>query len=107
MNVVPRPSSLCDVDRAAVQLDQLLHQRETDARAFVRAAARAFDAVKALEDARQLVAAGCRCRCRCTVQHRRGGDALQTDADLAPRSVNLNAFETRLRTIFSHMSRST
>ena len=44
-----------DRRRAAVQLDQLLHQRQPDAGALVRAAARALDAVEALEHARQLV----------------------------------------------------
>ena len=52
---VPRPTSLSTSIDAAVQPHQLLHQRETDAAAFVRAAARAFDAVKALEQTRQLV----------------------------------------------------
>ena len=36
--------------------DQLLDQRQADARAFVGARARALDAVEALEDARQLLA---------------------------------------------------
>ena len=42
-------------DLAAMQLDQFLHQRQTDSRAFVRAGARAFHAMKAFEDLRQLL----------------------------------------------------
>src|SRR5262245_30615672 len=42
-------------DRAAMQLDQIRHQGETDARALVRAGARAFDAVETLEHPRLLV----------------------------------------------------
>jgi hypothetical protein len=42
-------------DRAAVELDQLLHQREADAAAFVAAAAHPLDAVEPLERARQLL----------------------------------------------------
>ena len=49
---------------AAVQRDQLLHQRQPDAGAFVGARPRALDAVEALEQARQLGSPGCRRRCR-------------------------------------------
>ena len=49
-----RDRDALDIDRAAVQLDQLLHQREADAGAFMGAAARALDAVEALEEAREL-----------------------------------------------------
>jgi hypothetical protein len=38
-----------------MQLDQLLHQRQPDAGAFEGAALRAFDAMEAVEQARQLV----------------------------------------------------
>ncbi len=44
-----------DLDRAAVQRDQLLDEREPDPRALVAAAARALHAVEAIEDPRQLV----------------------------------------------------
>ena len=44
-----------DLDRAAVQLHELLHERQADAGALVRAPVRRFDAVKALEQARQLL----------------------------------------------------
>ena len=54
-NVVPSPGSLVASIVAAVQLHELLHEREADAGAFVRAALRAFDAVEALEQPRQLV----------------------------------------------------
>ena len=39
-----------------MQPDQLLHQRQADAAAFDAAAARAFDAMEALEQVRQLSA---------------------------------------------------
>ena len=41
--------------RPAVQLQQFLRERQPDARAFMRASARAFHAVEAFEDARQLL----------------------------------------------------
>src|SRR4051794_16475837 len=41
------------VDRAAVKLDQLIDQRETDAGAFVRSSALSFDSMKALKQAGQ------------------------------------------------------
>ena len=43
------------VDRAAVQAHELLHEREPDPRALVRAALDAFDAIKTFEQARQLM----------------------------------------------------
>ena len=54
VNVVPRPSWLATVDAAAMQASQLLHERETDARAFVRAGASVLDAVEPLEHPRQV-----------------------------------------------------
>ena len=81
-------------------------QRQPDAGAFVRAAARALDPVEALEEARQLrgrdADAG--------VAHRaaaRGRRRAASATAISPSNVNLKAFESRLRTIFSHMSRST
>ena len=50
-------------DLAAMQLDQLLHQREPDAAALEGSSARAFHAAETLEQVRQLVRAGCPCRC--------------------------------------------
>ena len=90
-----------------MQLDQLLHQRQADAGALVRAAARALDAVEALEQARQLVRrdadAGVADR-----QFQRASPSLARSATaISPSNVNLKAFESRLRTIFSHISRST
>ena len=74
--------------------------------ALVRARARALDAVEALEDVRQLLLAGSR-----PVSRDRQLDACRracrSATAIAPSNVNLNAFESRLRTIFSHMSRST
>ena len=54
MNVVPWPTLAGDGDPPAVQRDQLVHQRQPDARALVGAGARPLDAVKALEQPGQL-----------------------------------------------------
>ncbi len=40
--------------RAAVEMDQFLHQSQSDARAFVRAGARSFHLMKTLEQTRQI-----------------------------------------------------
>ena len=45
-------------------LDQAAHQRQPDAEAALRAAARAIDLREHVEDRRQRAPAGCRCRCR-------------------------------------------
>ena len=55
MKVVPWPSWLSHADRAAVQPDQLLHQRQADAAALVGAGRAPRDPVEALEQVRQLV----------------------------------------------------
>ena len=55
VNVLPSPSMLSTLNRSAVELDQFLHQRQPDAGALVRAAAALFDAVEALEHARQFL----------------------------------------------------
>ena len=96
-----------DADGAAVQLDQFLHQREADAGAFERAALLAFDAMEALEQPRQF-APECRRRCRArSVPRRADPPSCAAATAISPSKVNLNALERRLRTIFSHMSRST
>ena len=68
---------------------------------------RTLDAVEALEQSRQLVrrdaGAGVAHR-RARHARRRAGAALTA---ISPSNVNLKALESRLRTIFSHMSRST
>ena len=65
-NSLPRARAVAvGLDRAAVQLDQPLDQRQADARA--RPATRSSDAVhlgEQLEDARAACPAGCRRRCR-------------------------------------------
>jgi hypothetical protein len=55
-NVVPCPRC-SDRDVAAVEAHQLLHEREADPAAFVRARARVLHPVEALEHLRQV---GCR-----------------------------------------------
>ena len=94
-----------DAQLAAVQLDQLLHQRQADARSLVAAPALPLDAVEPLEDARQLVLRNADAGV-VTARSARPSRPV-TETTTLPASVNLNAFESRLRTIFSHMSRST
>ena len=105
MNTVPLSEDAGDIDGAAVDGDQLTDQGQADARPFVRARRRLFDAVKSIEHAGEIV--------------RRDADAGVPHAELdvasvaatatpiEPWNVNLKAFDSRLRTIFSHISRST
>ena len=93
-------------DGSAVQLHQLLHQREADARAFVgprRARPRRGGSARTRAAARppesptpvsSTVSTTLPCSLRSAASH-----------EITPRrSVNLNAFESRFRTIFSHIS---
>ena len=105
VTVEPSPRRLLHADGAAVHAHELVDEREPDARALVAARPRPLDPVETLEEPRQFVL----------------GDAGPGVGDLelrvlavrpqrtpmSPSNVNLNAFETRLRTIFSHMSWST
>ena len=106
MNVVPWPCSLDAVISPPCSSHELLHQREADAGALVVRPRAPLDPVEALEQARQL---GLR-DADAGVAHReldgrrpRGASATA----ISPSKVNLKALERRLRTIFSHMSRST
>ena len=73
--------------------------------ALVGARLRAFHAVKALEQARHFVCGDADARVG-DFEHGVRAVALQP-TETWPASVNLNAFDSRLRTIFSHISRST
>ena len=89
-----------------MQGHEILDEREADAGALVRARPRPFDPMEAFEDPRQL------CRrdadARILDQSARAVTASGASATrIAPSNVNLNAFESRLRTIFSHICRST
>ena len=65
VNIAPCPSpSLSAVDRAAVQLDQVAHDREPEPQALVLARARRAGLAEALEDVGQEGRRRCRCRCR-------------------------------------------
>jgi hypothetical protein len=55
VNVVPAPGTLGRLDLAAVELHQLLDQRQSDPRTLVGARPHALDAVEALEEARHLL----------------------------------------------------
>ena len=89
-----------------MQLDELVHEREADAGSLVTAPLQPLHAVKPLEDARQLVLRNARARI-VNREQRPSIPARVTETTTLPCSVNLNAFDNRLRTIFSHMSRST
>ena len=74
----------------------------------MRARRRALDAVEALEHVRQLGARDAGCRCRAPAARlRHPALAQRARRIVAAASVNLKAFDSRLRTIFSHISRST
>ena len=89
-----------------MELDQFLHQRQADAGAFVRAAAALFNPMEALEHARQFLGRNAHpgvANSQARAALRLFPAALRS----RPRSVNLKALLSRLRTIFSHISRST
>ena len=106
VNSVPLAERARRADGAAVQGDEFAHQREADARALVRAPGRALDAMEALEDALEILRRQCRRRCRARAA-RHGRRRPRSATRIEPWNVNLNAFDSRLRTIFSHISRST
>ena len=92
--------------RAAVQLHQLVHQGQADAGALDRARAGVLHPAEPLEDVGERVgrdaAPG--------IAHGQGDaarPAVLSATRISPSKVNLKALETRFRTIFSHMSRST
>ncbi len=90
-----------------MEADQLADQRQTDAAAFEAAAAGAADAMEALEQVRAARPAGMPVPVSRTVSTAtappRGGRRSRS----TPSRVNLKALESRLRTTFSHISRST
>ena len=107
VNVVPAPELARDADRAAVELDEIAHQREPDPGALVRARRRPLDAMEALEHPRELVRRRCPVPVSATSSSTACVAIVQGDRGPSPSSVNFSALERRLRTIFSHMSRST
>ena len=100
------PERARGLDRCAVQLDELLHQREADPGAFMRTPVSDFYAMEALEQARQFLL-GNTYPCVGHFEQQRGHRFAAIEPDTEPASVNLNAFERRFSTIFSHISRST
>ena len=82
--------------------DKLPNQRQPDAGSLIGAAALAFDAVKPLENAWQLSLGNSNTG---IADGQRNIQRIATS--ICPCKVNLNALERRLRTIFSHISRST
>ena len=88
-----------------MHLDQLVDQGEANSRTFIGAGARAFHPMKTIKDARQIL-----------LRYPDPGighpqldpiSRLTQATAILPSKVNLKAFEMRLRTIFSHISRST
>ena len=98
-NSLPRPGpSLVALTRAAVQLDQALDQRQADAEAALRGAARVpLDLHEHVEDRGEHVAGGCRRRCRATRTTRRRAVALDDARRCGPPAgVYLAALFSRL-----------
>ena len=98
--------SLSTRNRPAVQPHQLLHQREADAGAFVRARCAPSTRWKR-SNRRGSSCAGMPVPVSWTAQLDAAAVAPQRSTRITPSNVNLNAFDSRFRTIFSHMSRST
>ena len=67
----------------------------------------ALDAMEALEQAWDLLRRECRRRVSRTLQLDARSCRSRSDRWTDPSNVNFSAFESRLRTIFSHISRST
>ena len=106
VNVVPDPGRAFDAGccrRAACTSS--CTKREPDAGALMRAARAPLDAMEALEQARQFLLGYAVPVSRTASSPSRPARA-QSDA-ISPSNVNLKALDSRLSTIFSHMSRST
>ena len=107
VKVVPRPGSLSTSHgRRRAASTSSCDQREADAGALVgarRGRPRRDGSARTGAAARRR---GCRCPCRAP-RARRVAGARAARTRISPSNVNLNAFERRLRTIFSHISRST
>ena len=96
-----------DADRAAVQLHQFLHQRQPDA-ACPRACAPRAPSTRWKRSKRRGSSLGG--DADAGVAHRQldaAPPAPPSDTVISPSKVYLKALERRLRTIFSHISRST
>ena len=106
MKVVPRPGRLATAMVPPCSLtSSCTSARPMPEPSWVRARAPSI-AVEALEDARQLALGNA----DAGVRHGRARRARPRRAArraMRPSNVNLNAFDSRLRTIFSHISRST
>ncbi len=88
-----------------MQLDDLLDERQPDAAALMRPAPGVFNAMEPLEKPGELFGGNA----GTGVPHSKL-DAKRTwliVTAISPSKVNLKALETRLRTTFSHMPRST
>ena len=88
-----------------VQFDQFLDQRKADARPFMCAPARTFDTMEPVEDS-GTSDSGMPVPVS-LMRTTANAPSANTSILRPPSSVNLKAFETRLRTIFSHISWST
>ena len=85
--------------------DQFRDQCQSDAAAFVSPPARSFNTAKAFKEMGYLVFRNSCAR----IRHRQNELAVRCSAAtrISPSNVDLSAFERRLKTIFSHISRST
>ncbi len=108
VKVEPRTGRAVDAHDATMQPGELLDERQADAGPFVGARTRAFDAMKALEQPRQLVRRDAPTPVSRTRSSTWSPSARKATATMLPPSkVNLKALDSRLSTTFSHMSRST
>ena len=83
VNVVPWPSARAHGHRAAVQPHELVHQRQADPRALVRARARARARGGSARTGAAARARGCPCRCRRTASSTRSPRRRSVDRDRA------------------------
>ena len=105
VNVLPAAELALGPDRAAVQPDQLLHQGQADPRPSCvrpRAPSTRWNRSKS----RGISSAGMPVPVSRT-DSSTADPAARSETAISPSRVNLKALETRFRTIFSHMSRST
>ena len=90
-----RPGRALDRDVAAEQARQVARDRQAEAGAAVLAVRAAVRLAEGLEDHVAAGRRGCRCRCRARRRRRTPAPRRRPRSDTSPRSVNLNAFDSR------------
>ena len=93
------------LDRSTMELDEFGHKRKADTGALLASSARALNPVEALENMWQFMI---RNACSGILDRERGMFTPRTRVTVTlPSKVYLRALESRLKTTFSHISRST